>query len=344
MPAELTTRSESILKCLVEAYLQEGEPVGSRLLSKRFLGALSPATIRNVMADLEEEGLLDQPHTSAGRVPTERAYRYYVDRWILPTRPDPEVGPSLQGTLELGGRDLDAWLRDASRVLSDVFQGLCVALPLGRTFSPLVRLEFVPLDGGRVVAIWVGQGGEVEHQVMENPWRFPAEVLVELGNFATDRFRGCTLAQLRHRLLDLLRDHASQVRELGERLSSLAAQLQERPAPESVVVTGLPTLLRQPEFEGGERLRALVEAFEEHQRLAQLLQAFADGASLEVKLLLGSENPLLAAMPLATAVSTVPISGSERVAFAVIHPMRVDYARFLGGLAWWSGAVARRLG
>ncbi len=152
------------------------------------------------------------------------------------------------------------------------------------------------------------------------------------------------MAQLRHRLLDLLRDHASQVRELGERLSSLAAQLQERPAPESVVVTGLPTLLRQPEFEGGERLRALVEAFEEHQRLAQLLQAFADGASLEVKLLLGSENPLLAAMPLATAVSTVPISGSERVAFAVIHPMRVDYARFLGGLAWWSGAVARRLG
>lgn len=342
MPAELNSRSESILKSLIEAYLQEGEPVGSRLLSKRFLGALSPATIRNVMADLEDAGLLDQPHTSAGRIPTERAYRYYVDRWVMPTRPDPEVGPGLQQALDLGGRDLDSWLRQASRVLSEVFQGLCVALPLPRSFSPLVRLEFVPLGPQRLVAIWVGSGGEVEHQVMDNPSGLPDTALVELGNFATAHFAGCTLAQLRHRLLDLLRSHASQVREIGQRLSSLAAQLSEPPAGDNVVVAGLPTLLRLPEFEGGDALRSLVETFEEHEKLARLLEAFSEAASRDVQLLLGSENPFLPTMPFATAVSTVSLSPSDRVAFAVIQPMRVDYARFLGGLAWWSTAVAHR--
>ncbi len=344
MPAELTPRSESILKSLIEAYLLEGEPVGSRLLSRRYVETLSPATIRNVMADLEDEGLLDQPHTSAGRIPTERAYRYYVDRWVLPTQPDPQVGPGLQETLELDGRDMDAWLKQASRVLSEVFQGICVALPLPRTFSPLVRLEFVPLGPSRLVAIWVGKGGEVEHQVMDNPWRLPDTMLVELGNFATAHFAGCTLSDLRRRLLDLLRDHASQVREISQHLSHLAGQLCEPPAADHVVVSGLPTLLRLPEFDDGGRLRALVETFEEHEKLARLLEAFADAATSDVQLLLGSENPFLPAMPLATAVSTISLGGSDRAAFAVIQPMRVNYARFLGGLAWWSSAVTRRMG
>jgi len=166
----LNPRSESVLKTLIEAYLVEGEPVGSRLLSRRYPEAVSPATLRNVMADLEEEHLLAQPHTSAGRIPTELAYRWYVNRWVRPEPPHPELGAKLEEALEGAEQDPDLWLRHASRVLSEVMGGICVALPVRLVGSRLVRLEFVPLGTDRLVALWVGSGGDVEHQVMSNPW------------------------------------------------------------------------------------------------------------------------------------------------------------------------------
>jgi heat-inducible transcriptional repressor len=341
----LDPRSESVLRTLIETYLQEGEPVGSRLLSKRYPEQLSSATIRNVLSDLEEFDLLSQPHTSAGRVPTERAYRYYVDRWIHPAPPpDPRLGAQLAEALEGLREDPELWLRHASRVLSEVLQGICVAVPFHLAASRLVRLEFVPLDARRIVAIWIGAGGEVEHQVVDNPGGFPAEVLTELGHFATARFAGCTLAELRQRLLQALREGADAARELHERLASLTRGLAEsQPHPEAeLVVSGLGQLGSLPEFGDHGRFRELVAAFEEHERLARLLNAFAERAARDVQLLLGSENPFLGPIPLATAVRTVSLGRDTWATFALVGPLRVDYARLLGGLAWWSQEVALR--
>ena len=162
----LTSRSEMVLRALIEAYLVEGEPVGSRLLATRFPESLSSATIRNVLADLEDEALVSQPHTSAGRVPTERAYRYYVDRWIRPEPPTQALSAKLAAAFEGMDQDPDTWLRHASKVLSEVMGGVCVALPVHLANSSLVRLEFVPLGPKRLVAVWVGSAGDVEHQVM----------------------------------------------------------------------------------------------------------------------------------------------------------------------------------
>jgi heat-inducible transcriptional repressor len=344
MSFSVNPRSESVLKALIEAYLLDGEPVGSRLLSRRLSQPLSPATIRNVLVDLEDEALLSQPHTSAGRVPTEKSYRYYVNRWVLPTRPDPDVGQRLESALDTAGKDPDIWLRHATKVLSEVMNGICLALPLHLTASRLVRLEFVPLGTHRIVAIWVGSGGEVEHQVMDNPWGFDSAMLVELGNFATRHFTGCTLPQLRSRLFTALQDRANQVRELCRRLSELAEHLKvSETAPDNpLLVAGLGNLGRLPDFEDPQQFRSLVETFEEHERLVRLLNAFAESASSDVQLLLGSENPFMPSMPLATALRTVMVGPGERVAFAVVQPLRVNYVRFLGGLAWWSEALARK--
>ena len=207
----LNPRGESVLRTLIEAYLEAGEPVGSRLLAKRFPEPLSSATIRNVLADLEDESLVAQPHTSAGRVPTERAYRYYVDRWLKAQPPDPDLADRLAATLE--GLDLDpeSWARHASRTLAEVMGGVCVALPLPLTQSRLVRLEFVPVGPGRLVAIWVGSLGEVDHRLMDNPWNYADTVLTELGNYATAQFAGLTLAEMRSRLLDALRARAERL-------------------------------------------------------------------------------------------------------------------------------------
>lgn len=344
MLPNLSPRSEGILRSLIETYLLEGEPVGSRLLAKHNEEALSSATIRNVLSDLEDEHLVAQPHTSAGRVPTELAYRYYIDRWVRPRTPTPELGHQLEPAFEGLDQDPETWLRHASRVLSEVMQGVCLAIPLPLLGSRLMRLEFVPLGPFRLVAVWVGSGGEVEHQIMENPRRLSAETLVELGNFASSRFAGLTLDEMRTRLLLALQDRADEARQLTQRLSDLAANLRH---PDSageppVVVSGLHELGRVPEFEDLDRFRNLVSAFEEHERLARLLIAFAEAAARDVQVLLGSENPYLPAMPLATALRTVQLHTRDAFAFAFVGPMRLDYPKVLGGLAWWSEEVARR--
>ena len=345
MLPRLSSRSESVLKTLIEAYLVDGEPVGSRLISRRVPEPVSSATIRNVLADLEDEAMVAQPHTSAGRIPTEKAYRYYVDRWVRHTPPEPELGAKLSAAFEGLDQDPDIWLRHASKVLAEVMGGVCLALPFQLTSSRLMRLEFHPLGSRRLVAVWIGSAGDVEHQVMDNLWGFTAETLTELGNFATGHFQGCTLLDMRQRLVDTLRLQADEAHQLWARLSALAAHMtdaSERGSP-AVVVAGLGELGRMPEFEDSRRFRELVQAFEEHQRLARLLNAFAEASSQEVKLLLGSENPYLQAMPLATAVRTISLPGDENVTFALVGPLRMDYVRLLGGLSWWSEEIHRRI-
>ncbi len=347
MALTLSPRSESVLKALIETYLVEGEPVGSRVLSKRIPGSFSSATIRNVLADLEDDALLDQPHTSAGRVPTEKAYRYYVDHFVQPIRPDPILGARL--TEAIGGVEGQAgdaqWLRNASRVLSEAMNGICVALPMHLTRSRLVRLEFVPLGPGkppaRIVTVWVGTGGEVEHQIMENTWGFPADKLVELGNFATAHFGGCSLPEMRDRLITDLEGQATDARELSRRLTELASRMTQ-PTDAPLVVSGLGEMGRCPEFLDPARFRNLVEVFEQHERLAHLLNAFAVAASAEVQLLLGSENPFFQEIPLATALRTVTLNKSAQVTFALVGPLRLDYRKVAGSLAWWSEEIQRR--
>jgi heat-inducible transcriptional repressor len=343
----LSPRSESVLRALIETYLVEGEPVGSRVLAKRIPGSFSSATIRNVLADLEDEALLDQPHASAGRVPTEKAYRYYVDHFVQPIQPDPVLGARLSEAIGcVDGEAPDAqWLRNASRVLSEAMKGICIALPLHLRRSRLMRLEFIPLGPeqppARIVTVWVGSTGEVEHQMMDNHWGFPATTLVELGNFATARYGGCSLPEMRDRLISDLEDQASDARELCRRLSELASRM-TRKAESPLVIAGVGEMGRCPEFLDPARFRNLVEAFEQHERLAHLLNAFAQAATREVQLLLGSENPFFQEIPLATALRTVALGKNAQITFALVGPLRLDYRKVAGSLAWWSEEFQRR--
>jgi heat-inducible transcriptional repressor len=256
------------------------------------------------------------------------------------------VGSKLSSTFKGLDQDPDIWLRHASRVLAEVMGGICLALPFHLSVSRLVRLEFVPIGPRRLVAIWVGGSGDVEHQVMENAYSYDAATLTELGNFATFHFSGCTLSEMHVRLLDTLQNQADEARQLRQRLADLAQRMSaaaDHPGS-TVVVAGLGELGRKPEFEDSTRFRELVQTFEEHERLARLLSAFAKMAVQEVQLLLGSENPYFPEIPLATAMRTIPLPGGEEsVTFALIGPLRLDYAKVLGGLSWWSQEIARRV-
>jgi heat-inducible transcriptional repressor len=258
--------------------------------------------------------------------------------------PGPEVEGRLAAALEGLELDPEQWARQASRTLSEVMGGVCLALPHSLTESRLVRLEFIPVAPGRLVAVWVGSHGEVEHRLMENAWDFPDTLLTELGNYATEQFAGHTLSEMRAMLLDSLRAWADEGEFLRIRLRELAARWpagQQREDP-SVLISGLGSLGAQPEFEDVTRFRSLVAAFEEHGRLARLLNAFARGAVEDVQFLLGSENPYLQAWPLATAVRTIALGPAGFVTFALVGPLRMDYRRVMGGLRWWSNQVQRR--
>jgi len=342
----LSPRGEAVLKTLIETYLVQGEPVGSRLLAKLMPGSLSSATVRNVLADLEEETLVDQPHTSAGRVPTEKAYRYYVDRWVKATEPGPALGARLSAAFEgMGDPEGEAqWVRHASKVLSEAMEGICVALPTHLATSRMVRLEFVPIGSGQLVTVWVGVNGEVEHQVMANTWGFSESVLVELGNFATAHFAGCSLSEMRDRLIASVEESAGGTGQIRRNLADVAHRMNLPPQRGGgpVVVAGLGLLGRIPEFGDASRFRGLVEAFEQHERLAHLLSAFAQAASREVQLLLGTENPYFNEIPLATALRTVSLRKNQQVTFALVGPLRMDYVKLVGSLAWWSDEIQRR--
>ena len=204
-PLSLSARRESILRTLIETYYREKEPVGSRLIAERHGESLSSATIRSVLSDLEHDSLLTQPHTSAGRIPTEKAYRYYVDRWLdefVAKRPNLSTKQDLEALLQMPETDLEPWAQRASRILSEVLGGVCVALPSRMVLSTLVKLEFVPLDTDKIVAIWVDNQGEVEHRVIENHWHYAPHQLVEMGNFATTHFRGLTLSQMQKKMME----------------------------------------------------------------------------------------------------------------------------------------------
>jgi heat-inducible transcriptional repressor len=208
-------------------------------------------------------------------------------------------------------------------------------------------MEFVPVGPGRLVAVWVGSQGEVDHRLMDNLWNYPDTVLTELGNYATDQFAGLTLAEMRARLLEALRAGAQEGETLRTRLQELASRWPDGGGPGGdppVLVSGLGRMGGLPEFEDVSRFRGLVAAFEEKGRLARLLNAFAERASEDIQLLLGSENPYLDGWPLATAVRTVGLGPAGYVTFALVGPLRMDYGRVMGGLRWWSGQIQRRHG
>src|SRR6201999_2961126 len=209
--SELSDRSREIFRLIMDAYLETGEPVGSRTLSRR-LGQLSPATIRNVMADLEELGLLFAPHTSAGRLPTELGLRLFVDGLMELGGLTEAERASIDGQCQAVGRSMPEVMEQASTMLSGLSHcaGMVVA---PKTDRPLKHIEFVHLGPGRALVVLVTEGGMVENRVIDVPVGLPPSSLVEATNYLTQRLAGRTLATARS---EINQDLESQRVELDE--------------------------------------------------------------------------------------------------------------------------------
>jgi heat-inducible transcriptional repressor len=338
--SELTERAREVFRMVVENYLGSGAPVGSRTLSRLGSLNLSPASIRNVMQDLEELGLLAHPHTSAGRVPTESGLRLFVDGMMQAAEPSAEERAAIEARLERGG-PIEEALSAATAALSGL--SACAGIVLVPKREPVLRqLGFVMLSPTQALAVMVGAEGGVENRVVDLPQGVTASTLTEVGNYVSARLSGLTLPEAQRRL-------AGEIKAGRAALDAAASQLidrglalwsedgTQRPV---LIVRGQANLLEPGAVADLERVRQLLEELDGKEEIVRLLDSARAGQGM--KIFIGSENKLFALS--GSSVIAAPYRGREGKVVGVvgvIGPTRLNYARVVPMVDFTAQALSR---
>jgi heat-inducible transcriptional repressor len=327
----LSERAQQLLRALIESYIRDGQPVGSRVLSRDSGLSLSSATIRNVMADLEELGFVSSPHTSAGRIPTDKGYRFFVDT-LLHVRPlDSAAVSEMRRQFDAKLDSSKALVASASQLLSSVTQlAGVVTLPRAQQAS-ITQIEFVGLSENRVLVVLVFNDREVQNRIIQLERYFSPDELKRASNFLNEHFRGRTLAQVRQEILNQIKEAHEHMNKLMLDAISVAQQVF---APESkdedrleYVIAGETNLMGVAELSSVERLRRLFEAFNEKRDFLHLLDQSlrAEG----VQIFIGHESGYQVLDD--CSVITAPYGDGESVigVLGVIGPTRMAYERVI---------------
>ena len=340
---ELTDRARDVFRIVVESYIDSGAPVGSRTISKLSGLNLSPASIRNVMQDLEEYGLLAAPHTSAGRMPTESGLRLFVDGMMQAAEPSAEERAVIEARLSVGG-PVEGALAAATSALSGLSACAGIVLVPNREVK-LKQFAFVPLSAEQALAVLVGDDGSVENRVIDLPRGMMGSDLTAAGNYMTAQLSGLTLAEAQRRVgaeLKRGRDALDAVsRELVER--GLAVWSKDNAARPVLIVRGAANLIDDGAAADLERVRYLLDEIEGQEEIARLLDSAREGAA--TKVFIGAENKLFALS--GSSVIAAPYHGRDgRVVgvVGVIGPTRLNYARVVPMVDFTAQTLTRLLG
>jgi len=323
MPHMLDERAKTLLKALVERYIADGQPVGSRTLSRASGLELSPATIRNVMADLEELGLIASPHTSAGRIPTARGYRLFVDT-MLTAQPrhwdDSQMEPQLQPDQP------QRVIAHAAQLLSNLshFVGV-VTSP--RKPSVFRHIEFLRLGEKRVLVILVSPDGDVQNRVIFTAQDYTQTQLIEASNFVTQHYAGLTIEEVRERLKTEVEQLRSEIAQLMQAAVQAGSQALEE-SQEQVVISGERNLLAVQDFSGDMgSLRKLFDLFEHKTQLMRLLEVSSRAEG--VRIYIGGESMVVPFEELSVVSAPYEVDGQVVGTLGVIGPTRMAYDRMI---------------
>jgi heat-inducible transcriptional repressor len=344
--AALNERSREIFRQIVESYLATGEPVGSRNLSRLLPITLSPASVRNVMSDLEQLGLIYAPHTSAGRLPTELGLRFFVDALMQVGDLSEQDRRSIEAQVAGAhtSKSLEAVLTEASQMLSGLTRSAGVVLT-AKTNIRLKHVEFVRLEPERALAVLVAEDGQVENRVLNVPAGLPTSSLTEAGNFLNARIRGKTLAELRGEIEKAVTEGQAELDQLTQKViaTGLASWSGGDGAERQLIVRGHANLLEDLRaLEDLERVRSLFDALEAKRGVIDLLGRAerADG----VRIFIGSENKLFSLSGSSTIVAPYRDSQGRIVGvIGVIGPTRLNYARVIPMVDYTARVVSRLL-
>ena len=339
----MNDRSREVLRLIVDSYLETAEPLGSRTLSRKMGMNLSPATIRNVMADLQEAGLLFSPHTSAGRLPTDKGLRLFVDGLLERGRLSEEEQSEIEAQCKASGVGVTQVLEEATRVLSGLSN--CAGLVSApKTESPLKHIEFVSLGAGRALVVLVTADGNVENRVIDMPLGMPSSSLVEATNFLSERLVGLSLDEARKHMQTELEAHRHQLDALTAKLVETGiATWTEGDGTPALIVTGTDKLLEDiSAVEDLEHVRQLFSALETREGLVRLIDA-AKGAQ-GVQIFIGAENELFGLTGCSMIIAPYANRQQEIVgAIGVIGPSRVDYGRIIPVVDYTSKVIGKLL-
>ena len=329
MSNPLDPRAAELLKLLVERYIHDGQPVGSRTLSRAGSLDLSPATIRNVMADLDELGLVVSPHTSAGRVPTARGYRYFVDQLLTPETLGETEQARISEALAGAPRKTDDLMQAASGLLSQLTAMAGVVTLPRRNLATLRRIEFLPLSGNRVLAILVVNQREVQNRVINTERPYGADELEHYANALNEHFAGRDLVGLRRALLDEAMDAQNRVNLVLREAAAMAAQaMDDTPHRKSdYVLAGGANLMGFQELGDVMRLRGLFEVLDRKRELLNLFDQCLDADGVQI--FIGEESGYRVLDEVSVVTAPYFVNGEVAGRLGVIGPTRMAYSRII---------------
>lgn len=323
----LTPRAERLLKALIEQYIADGQPVGSRTLVRQAGLEFSPATVRNIMSDLEEMGLIRSPHTSAGRVPTERGYRFFVNT-LLAVKPLQSLDVShIEGHL-LADQDPQHLLESASGLLSQITKLAGIVRVPRRTHAGFLQLDFLSLSSNRVLVILVTQDGQVLNRVIHPKKRFSPAELQQAANIFNDAYGGLSLEEVRRSLMMALKRDSEDMQQMLRSAVEMAHQVfTEGDLTDPLVVSGESNLLAFPELSNMEKLRRLFDAFNAKQDLLHLLDQSM--ASHGVQIFIGAESGYESLESCSVVTAPYEVDGQIVGTLGVVGPTRMSYDRVI---------------
>ncbi len=326
MAEPLSDRAREVLHAIIREYISTGGPVGSQQLARTSGFEVSSATLRNVMADLEDLGYLEKPHTSAGRVPTDRAYRFYVDTLIRLRDPNPRDRDLIQRGISSGAPLEDA-LQEAGRLLHFLTRHAGVVVTPRPTSGTFHRIEFVRLREGRVLAILVDQDGQVHNRPVALDFEMSPEELVRASNYLSELLEKLPLEQVRGRIEHELAQDQAAYDQLVAKALKLGLLATGVPPTEKVFIEGTGSFLEAPEFADIDRMKALFRTLEEKTRLVALLDRVQ--RAREMQIFIGHESDLSPGGDVSLVATPYGPADRSLGTVGVIGPTRMNYQRVI---------------
>jgi heat-inducible transcriptional repressor len=325
----LTKRDQQVLEAVVTDYIETGEPVGSRTISKSYGLRVSPATIRNVMADLEEMGFLYQPHTSAGRIPTEKGLRYYLDTIIQFKALENQERILIRQALQEKQMGVKELLRRTSRILSKFCKQAGVVLWPKLAAIHLKRIEFIRLRPNRILVIIISKSGLVHHRLLEWEGDINQEDLDKYSRYLNELVQDVTLGEAKQLILEQMRNEKVLFDQLFARALEMTQRFFQSTLENSdIYIEGQTNLFNNPEFAHVARMRSLLETFEDKSRIIRLLDMTLK-KSKGAQIILGPESELHDLREISLISSPYRRGDTTLGVLGVIGPLRMDYSRII---------------
>lgn len=322
----LNERKKKILQIIIEDYISSAEPVGSRTIARKYDLGLSPATIRNEMSDLELLGYLEQPHTSAGRIPSAQAYRFYVDALIEPgTLTDNDMA-LIDGWYNERRRNIDDIFQSTAKILSRMTQNVSMVLTNQQTIANFCYLKFLPLDSQHAILCIVADDGSIDTNVVDIPLGMSSEEMDYLAGKMSKLLEDRNLSDISVEILQNVHTDVVEDKLIFSSLLQAVRKMTGRRQEQKVVLGGTKQLLNQPEFRDVERVRNLLGILEEEKVLKDLLQGGEDSG---LKVTIGSENKFTGIQDCSMVQATYRLNGQIVGTMAVLGPTRMEYGKVI---------------